>query len=120
MYLQHTYTSLRYFKSPPHKCRAGKFILLILSTCSNCCSLFQVKYDFILKAENLEEEEPFMLRQLNLTSDITGNENENPLRLSFEQKQGYFMLLNKNEMNGLYMLYKQDFDLFQYDPKIFD
>ena len=79
-----------------------------------------MSYDFILKAENLEEEEPFMLRQLNLTFDITGNENENPVRLTFEQKQGYFKLLNKNEMNELHILYKQDFDLFEYDPKIFD
>lgn len=61
-----------------------------------------------------------MLRQMNLTYGMTKYENENPSRLSLRQKRGYFKLLNNNEMVRLYAIYKQDFDLFEYDPHIFD
>ena len=74
----------------------------------------------MLKAENLEEEEPFMFRQLNFSYGEPKFENHNPSRLTFNEKKGYFDLLNKNEMNQLYDLYKQDFLLFEYDPHIFD
>ena len=79
-----------------------------------------MRYDFVLKVENLEKEEPFMLRQLDLTYGPTKYENHNPSRLSFDQKKGYFDLLNKNERISLYDIYKQDFELFEYDPHIFD
>ena len=66
------------------------------------------------------EEEAFMLRQMELSYNDTTYNNENPSKLTFEQKQGYFKLLNTNEMKQLYYMYKRDFDLFEYDPKIYD
>ena len=61
-----------------------------------------------------------MFRQLNLTYGETIFENYNPSMLSFKEKKEYFGLLNKNEMNKLYNVYKQDFYLFDYDPDIFN
>ena len=72
-----------------------------------------------MKAENLMEEEAFMLRQMELFYNDTTYNNENPSKLTLEQKRGYFKLLNKNEMKQLYYMYKRDFDLFEYDPKIY-
>ena len=61
-----------------------------------------------------------MFRQLNLTYGESKFENYNPSRLTFNEKKGYFELLNQNEMNKLYDIYKQDFYLFDYDPDIFN
>ena len=80
----------------------------------------QVHYDFILKTENLSEEEAFMLRQLNLTNAKLKYENPNPSKLSLEEKKGYFSMLNENEMKSLHDIYRDDFDNFEYDHNIFN
>ena len=73
-----------------------------------------------MKSENLKREELFMLRQLELSLNIfPRSENRNPYQLSFEQKREYFKMLNQEEMKNLYRVYKVDFDLFEYDPDIF-
>ena len=77
-------------------------------------------YDFILKTENLSEEEAFMLRQLNMTNARSKYENLNPSKLSLKEKKGYFSMLNENEMRSLQDMYKDDFDNFEYDPNAFD
>ena len=77
-------------------------------------------YDFILKTENLSEEEAFMLRQLNMTNARSKYENLNPSKLSLKEKKGYFSMLNENEMRSLHDIYKDDFDNFEYDPNAFD
>ena len=82
--------------------------------------IFQLHYDFILKTENLSEEEAFMLRQLNMTNAQSKYENLNPSKLSLKEKKGYFSMLNKNEMRSLQDMYKDDFDNFEYDPNAFD
>ena len=61
-----------------------------------------------------------MFRQLNLTYGEAKFENYNPSRLTFNEKKDYFELLNHNEKNKLYNIYKQDFYLFDYDPDIFN
>ena len=81
---------------------------------------FQLHYDFILKTENLSEEEAFMLRQLNMTNAQSKYENLNPSKLSLKEKKGYFSMLNENEMRSLQDIYKDDFDNFEYDPNAFD
>ena len=65
------------------------------------------------------EEEAFMLRQMELFYNDTTYNNENPSKLTLEQKRGYFKLLNTNEMKQLYYIYKRDFDLFEYDPNVY-
>ena len=82
--------------------------------------IFQLHYDFILKTENLSEEEAFMLRQLNMTNAQSKYENLNPSKLSLKEKKGYFSMLNENEMRSLQDIYKDDFDNFEYDPNAFD
>ena len=73
-----------------------------------------------MKSENLQREELFMLRQLDLSLDtFPRRENMNPYQLTFEQKREYFKMLNQEEMKNLYRIYKVDFDLFEYDPDIF-
>ena len=61
-----------------------------------------------------------MMQQLELTVENSKNENENPVKLTLDQKKGYFQMLNKYEMDDLYTFYKQDFDLLEYNPMIFD
>ena len=93
---------------------------LFRSLDSKMIILFQIRYDFILKMENLHKEESFMLRQLNLTYEQSEYGNSNPSKLSDDEKKGYFDMLNKNEKKSLHDIYRQDFEHFEYDPHIFD
>ena len=72
-----------------------------------------------MKVEYLHEEESFLLRQLNLTSEQSKYENSNPSKLTVNEKKGYFGMLNENEMNSLKDIYREDFENFEYDPYVF-
>jgi hypothetical protein len=82
------------------------------------CSICRLSYDLVLHFEYLNEEQPYLLRQLGLDSLVLPDAWQNhksPNPLTHAQKLEYFNLLNEDEIWGLYNFYKLDFDLFQYD-----
>ena len=82
------------------------------------CSICRLSYDLVLHFEYLNEEQPYLLRQLGLDGLVLPDawQNHKSLNsLSHAQKLEYFNQLDEDEIWGLYNFYKLDFDLFQYD-----
>ena len=76
----------------------------------------------MLKLENLETEQDFMIRSLGLENlfDAELGVHRHPDPLTLEEKVGqYFSQLEESEKTDLIKIYKQDFLLFDYDPKIY-
>lgn len=90
---------------------------------SDWCGLCHLQFDFVIKFENLRDEEDFLLRQLGLEHIVPISwENQNTKRppWSLELQRQYFSALNSEEMKKLRELYLDDFELFEYDFKLSD
>ncbi len=87
--------------------------------CSMCSP--EIEYDFIIKFENLAEEEKYFIERLELENTVLVRwENRNSgARSTGEVRDTYYNMLTENEIWQLYTFYKMDFDLFEYevDPK---
>ena len=84
------------------------------------CSLCRLSYDLVLHFEYLNEEQPYLLRQLgleNFGSPDKWLQHVNPNPLTAQQRMEYFAMLDESEIQDLYNFYKLDFDLFEYDLK---
>ena len=81
-----------------------------------------MKYDFILKLENLDTEQEFMLQSLGLDrvfdAHLGLHRHPNPLTLE-DKVSRYFSQLDASMKTDLVKIYKQDFLLFDYDPNIY-
>jgi hypothetical protein len=76
------------------------------------------KYDYIMKSETLEREEPYLWTALN----VSKNENVSKmteLYLSESEISSYFQLLTKTQIEKLTQMYWWDFEHFGYNPKIY-
>ena len=81
-----------------------------------------MKFDFILKMENLDYEQEFMVKNLGLDGvfDKSSGQYRNPRVLSIqEKKRNYFDQLSDNLKTRITNFYKYDFQLFDYDPQIY-
>ena len=78
-------------------------------------SVCHIDYDFILKFENLKEEERNMLEILDLQDTIKPLiVHQNTRALMIEEKQKYFEMLNHQELKQLKQFYALDIQLFGY------
>ena len=79
-----------------------------------------MEYDIILKFENLEVEQKFMIDILGLKDIIYLHKvHENSRKLTTIEKKEYYQMLDKTDMNLLIEVYKQDFYLFDYNPELY-
>ena len=75
-------------------------------------------YNFILKFENLEIEQKFMLETLGLKNIIYLHQvHQNSRLLSLSEKRKYYQMLSKDDKRQLIDVYKLDFYLFDYNPE---
>ena len=86
--------------------------------CSICQKSQLAVYNYILKFEELDVEQPAFLKHLLKTSTIRNTQHVNNNRpqgiSSHEITKLYFSVLSDSDIEGLYKLYKPDFLLFNY------
>ncbi len=89
------------------------------SSCS-LCNGHNFTYDYILRYENLAEEEPYLISSLKLNRALKSrHEHGSRDPIDDERKRSYFKVFNEREMAALYEFYRSDFELFQYDMSDF-
>ncbi len=85
------------------------------------CSMCAIKYDYIIKFENLETEMPFFWERHNLTGKVSSDHWENAEHTQDENSallRAYFSLLNNEDIEWLESFYKHDFNLLDYSPHV--
>ena len=76
----------------------------------------QIDFEFILKFEDLYEEQKHMIEILDLENIIQPlMVHQNKRVLSLEEKKKYYEMLNTEELQKLEQYYELDFKLFGYD-----
>ena len=76
-----------------------------------------MEYDFIIKFENLDMEQNFMMSILELKDIIYLHKiHQNSRILSLAEKKKYYQMLSKTDFDHLIEIYKHDFYLFDYIP----
>ncbi|XP_023335026.1 carbohydrate sulfotransferase 8 [Eurytemora carolleeae] len=80
------------------------------------CAACSFSYNYILHFENIDQEEIFFAEELGAKDKIQHRwENRNDEGFKKEELVGkYFSLLNDSEIEKLYQIYKDDFQLFGY------
>ena len=77
-----------------------------------------MEYDFIIKFENLDMEQNFMMSILELKDIIYLHKiHQNSRILSLAEKKKYYQMLSKTDFDHLIEIYKHDFYLFDYSPE---
>jgi len=82
------------------------------------CSVCGIRYDFLIKFENLAEEEEYLRRRLHLEQVIGPrweNKNKKGRSTTKELRDSYFGQLSEDEVFRLYQLYEADFQAFEYE-----
>lgn len=85
------------------------------------CSMCAIKYDFIIKFENIKTEMPFFWERLNLTEKVSKHHWANPEHSEDENSIlliAYFSLLSHEDIEWLKSFYKYDFDILDYSTDI--
>lgn len=89
------------------------------------CAPCELNYQFILKMESLEEEQLYLATKFNLldtlltinsTDQLLHNTNPNG-RTEHKYAQHYYGQVPKQLLQEVYVLYEEDFRLFDYSPK---
>ena len=84
---------------------------------SDYCEICTVTYNYILHFENLEREEPHLIRRLGADHLLnTKHENVNSKQGYSESEliEKYFSILDPTDIDKLFNIYKQDFYSFGY------
>ena len=87
----------------------------IIDLCSACAHGMQ--FDFVIKFENLAEEERYMIERLEIAKIVIERwENKNQAgNMTEEIRAKYFSMLSEDEILQLYLFYQMDFQLFGYE-----
>ena len=90
----------------------------VITLCSACAE--GMKFDFVIKFENLAEEERYLTERLGITTLIKQRwENKNLAgNMTHEIKDMYFNMLSEEEIWQLYTMYQMDFDMFGYELEL--
>lgn len=80
------------------------------------CQTCRYDYNFILRYENIAEEEPIFVEQMGAADLIKSQwRNNNKRNMSdTDLLHTYFDLLSNKEISKLYQIYKLDFEQFEY------
>lgn len=85
----------------------------IVSFCTPC----QLRFDVIAKFETLEEDQNFLIEKVGLRSMIKPQwKNPGKGKNTHELLMKYYSQLTKNQIKGLYEMFRFDFELFDYSP----
>ena len=87
------------------------------------CSICMIKYEVIIKFENLEHEETWLKRYLKVEQMLPDRYvNQNPYKslTSSDITQIYFSVLTDQMVKDLYRVYKKDFEMFDYTFQLRD
>lgn len=71
-------------------------------------------YDYLLHLENIRQEVRHVLDDMGVPQDVQIGSDHNTKKALRVSENGYFDAIEKDIMNRLYLLYKNDFDLFAY------
>ena len=90
----------------------------VITLCSVCAE--GMKFDFVIKFENLAEEERYLTERLGITTLVKQRwENKNLAgNMTQEIKDMYFNMLSEEEIWQLYTMYQMDFDMFGYELEL--
>jgi len=80
------------------------------------CQTCQYDFNYILRYENISEEEQFFVKEIGAEDLIKSQwRNSNKRNMSdTELLQSYFNLLSNKEISKLYQIYRLDFEEFEY------
>lgn len=85
----------------------------IVSFCTPC----QLRFDVIAKFETLEEDQMYLIEKAGLGGLIKPQwKNPGKGKNTHELIMKYYSQLTKNQIKGLYEMFKFDFELFDYNP----
>ncbi len=85
----------------------------VASLCS-LCNREDFAYDFVLRFENLAEEEGYLIRTLGLGEALRKRREHSNRALTEKERGRYFRTLDDGELRELYDFYRADFELFEY------
>ena len=95
-------------------------MVILIEVCqSEYCELCLLPYNFILHFENLAEEEKYIIQVLGAESVIFPRwENVNDNHGDENLVDKYFSMLDQEDIDKLYHIYKEDFEMLGYEEEV--
>ncbi|XP_071481821.1 carbohydrate sulfotransferase 11-like [Diadema antillarum] len=85
------------------------------------CSPCRIKYDFIGRLENIQEEANYVLSHFNFTRKLSypSSANSHPTNSASTNVTKYFDRFSREKLRALWNIYRFDYELFGYDKPAF-
>lgn len=103
-----------------YESKSGASLDMHWTPITNFCTPCQVKFDVIAKFETLDEDQRFLIEKAGLGSAIRPeHKNSGKGKHTNELLMSHYAQLTKSQVQGLYQVFKYDFELFDYSPNNF-